>query len=287
MNPVFLGLVSALSWAVHDVIAARASKSIGALKTATLVTLLGCFFLSGWIVWNGGLRAFSAEMLWLPLAAGAGIALATVWLFAALTAGSLSLALPIVMSYPVTSLGLGTLAGRHPTVLQFAAAALAIGGTIVVARSEPRDGSAAMTRKAFRRTLGFGALAHFAYAASTFAGQYSATIFDPLEATWIGRIGGSMTIVPVLFLMTADPYRVTPRWLPAVAVMGGLDALALVMINLAATTSYPELAVVAASGAGVISILIVWVMFREQIAGKRWIGIMLTFAGIAMLSGLR
>ena len=39
MNPVVLGLVGAVSWGVHDVIAARASSGVGAVRTAAIVTL--------------------------------------------------------------------------------------------------------------------------------------------------------------------------------------------------------------------------------------------------------
>jgi drug/metabolite transporter (DMT)-like permease len=287
MNPVFLGSVSGLAWAIHDVIASRASKSVGAIKTATSVTVLGFLALTGWLAWTSGFPTGPSHWLWLPLAAGAGIALATIWLFAALAAGSLSLALPIVMSYPVTSLGLGALAGRHPSLAQLAAAAVTLGGMFIVTTSEPVGEPASPTRDAFRRTLTFGALAHLAYAASTFAAQYSATIFEPLGATWLSRIGGSLTILPLFFALTKPPRSIKTRWLPALAAMGCLDVLAIIMLNLAALTSYPELAVVAASSAGVISILLAWVIFRDVVGVKRWLGIVLTFAGVAMLAGLK
>src|SRR5688572_11979468 len=41
MNPGLLGLVAALAWGVHDVIGARVSASLGAMKTATAVTVFG------------------------------------------------------------------------------------------------------------------------------------------------------------------------------------------------------------------------------------------------------
>lgn len=287
MNPVLLGLIAAVAWGIHDVVAARASKGIGAVRTATLVTFVGFLLLSAWLAWKGGFPTGPAGSLWLPLAAGAGIALATIWLFAALASGPLSLALPVVMCYPVTSLLFGALMGRQPSAVQLLGAVIALGGMVVVTRSEPAGKPATISRDAFRRTVGFAALSHVAYAAATFAGQHSATLFDPLAATWLSRIGGSLTILPVLVLTTDNPFGVPMRWLPAVLAMGGLDALALAAVNLAALTSYPELAVVTASSAGVISILIVWAIFREHIAWRRWIGIMLTFVGIAMLAGLR
>jgi drug/metabolite transporter (DMT)-like permease len=287
MNPVLLGLIGAVSWGVHDVIAARASKGVGAVRAAAVVTLAGLFILSAWLAWQGKFPAGSPNWMWLPLCAGAGIALATIWLFAALAAGSLSLALPIVMSYPVTSLALGTLAGRHPSMLQITAAAVALGGVLAVARSESAGDPSTSGGESFRRTLAFGALSHIAYAVATFAGQHSATVFDPLEATWLARIGGSLTVLPLLFRNAAELPRVVGRWLPALMAMGGLDVLAIAMINLAALTTYPEMALVAASSAGVISILLARVLFQEHIAAQRWIGIIVTFAGIAALTAVQ
>jgi drug/metabolite transporter (DMT)-like permease len=37
----------------------------------------------------------------------------------------------------------------------------------------------------------------------------------------------------------------------------------------------------------VISILLAWVIFRDVVGVKRWLGIVLTFAGVAMLAGLK
>ena len=221
--------------------------------------------------------------IWLPLSAGAGIALATIWLFAATRR---RFAFSRAAHRDVLS---GDLAGARrarrqvSSMLQLAAAAVTMGGVLAVARSE--GDPAASGRGAFRRTLTFGALSHVAYAVATFAGQHSATIFDPLEATWLARVGGSLTVLPLLFRNAAGLPRVLGRWLPALVTMGGLDVLALVMINLAALTNYAEMALVAASSAGVISILLAWVIFREHIAVKRWIGIFITFAGIVLLTG--
>lgn len=66
--------------------------------------------------------------------------------------------------------------------------------------------------------------------------------------------------------------------------MGGLDVLALSMLNLAGHTPQPELAIVTASAAGVFAIILVRLIFSEHIAPLRWFGIILTFAGVAGLS---
>ena len=135
-----------------------------------------------------------------------------------------------------------------------------------------------------KRTIGFALLSHFTFAIGNFVGQYAATIYGAIPATWISRIGGCAAIIPLLLISTARPGKIPLNRLPFLALMGGLDVLALSMLNLAGHTPQPELAIVIASAAGVFAIILVWLIFNEHIARLRWFGIILTFAAVAALS---
>jgi drug/metabolite transporter (DMT)-like permease len=281
MNPGFLGLIAAMAWGVHDVIGARLSASLGPVKTATAVTVFGLIILSLWIGLTGAFPVAAAAQLWLPLISGGLLALATVWLFAAMTNGSVSLTLPIVMSYPATSLIFGAFAGRPPSSWQIGFATLVLGGVGAVATTgEEQNGRGGD----IKRAIGFALLSHFTFAIGNFIGQYAATIYGAIPATWISRVGGCAIIIPLLLVSTARPAKYPLKRLPFLAVMGGLDVLALSMLNLAGHTPQPELAIVTASAAGVFAIILVWLIFSEHIAPLRWFGIILTFAGVAALS---
>jgi drug/metabolite transporter (DMT)-like permease len=160
-------------------------------------------------------------------------------------------------------------------------AALVIAGVVLVARSETGAGEKASDP---RRAIVFALLSHATFAVGNFIGQYAATIYGALPATWLSRIGGSAAIIPLLLLTTPRPGEIPRGWLPFLVLMGGLDVFALSMLNLGGHTSQPELAVVTASAAGVIAILLAWVLFKERIASLRWIGIILTFSGVAALT---
>jgi drug/metabolite transporter (DMT)-like permease len=281
MNPGFLGLIAAMAWGVHDVIGARLSASLGPVKTATAVTVFGLIILSLWIGLTGAFPMAAAAQLWLPLISGGLLALATVWLFAAMKNGSVSLTLPIVMSYPATSLIFGAFAGRPPSSWQIGFATLVLGGVVAVATTgEEQNGRGGD----IKRAIGFALLSHFTFAIGNFIGQYAATIYGAIPATWISRVGGCAIIIPLLLVSTARPAKYPLKRLPFLAVMGGLDVLALSMLNLAGHTPQPELAIVTASAAGVFAIILVWLIFSEHIAPLRWFGIILTFAGVAALS---
>jgi drug/metabolite transporter (DMT)-like permease len=281
VNPGLLGLIAAMAWGVHDVIGARASSNIGAVKTATAVTVFGLMLLTLWIALTGAFPAEAVDRMWLPVASGVLLALATIWLFAAMTTGSVSLTLPIVMSYPATSLILGAVAGRPPSFWQIGFAALVIAGVIAVAKTGTEQNEAAGS---VRRAILFAVLSHFTFAIGNFIGQYAATIYGAIPATWLSRLGGSAAIVPLLFLTTTEPGKFPTGWLPFLLLMGGLDVLALSMLNLGGHTAQPELTIVTASAAGVIAIILAWLFLKERIAPLRWIGIIVTFAGVAALT---
>ena len=281
MNPGLLGLFAAAAWGVHDVIGARVSAEIGAIKTATAVTLFGLVLLTLWLTIAGGFPTSGVERAWLPALSGVFLALATIWLFAAMAAGSVSLSLPIVMSYPATSLLLGAFAGRTPDLAQVLFAALVIAGVVLVALSETSDGQRTGNP---RRAIVFAILSHATFALGNFIGQYAATIYGAIPATWISRIGGSAAIIPLVLLATSKPSELRLGLLPFLVLMGGLDVFALSMLNLGGHTSQPELAIVTASAAGVIAILLAWVFLKERIAPLRWVGIIMTFGGVAALT---
>jgi drug/metabolite transporter (DMT)-like permease len=284
MNPALLGLVAAAAWGVHDVIGARVSTHIGAVKTATAVTVFGLLLLTLWLAVAGGFPSSEIERAWWPALSGVFLALATIWLFAAMAAGSVSLTLPIVMSYPATSLILGTLAGRPPSLVQMLSAALVIAGVIVVAKTESASGERTQN---VRKAIGLALLSHFTFAIGNFIGQHAATIYGALPATWLSRIGGTAAIIPLLLITTKRPAQFPSGWLPFLMLMGGLDVLALSMLNLGGHTSQPELAIVTASAAGVIAILLAWLFFAERIALLRWLGIIMTFTGVAALTAIK
>ncbi len=118
MNPVLLGSIAALCWGTLDFLAGTTSRSIGAIRVTAAVTLIGLIFISLWLWAFGAFPAFQHDKVWWPLLAGIGYAFATLFLFAGIASGPVSLVVPITMSYPATSVMLAMLLGNRPTLLQ-------------------------------------------------------------------------------------------------------------------------------------------------------------------------
>ncbi len=280
MSSALLGVIAAVCWGIHDLLAGIASRAIGQMRTTAAVTIFGFIAITAWLALRDGLPAFQIGTGWIALVSGAGIALATLWLFAAMANGPLSLALPVVMTYPASSLALAAIMGRPPTIVQAGLALLIITGVVAVAMSSAGDSGG---RSETRKCIGYALLSHVSFAIGTALGQHAAAMIGAAAATWLSRCGGLALILPLL-LFGAGPKTVPFRWLPALALMGVLDVLALLLINHAGSLPYPELAVVGASGAVVISVILARMLLGERIRPLRWAGIAAAASGVALLT---
>ena len=284
MNPVLLGSLAALCWGTLDFMAGKVSRAIGPIQVTATVTAIGLVLISLWLWAFGEFPAFQRDDIWWPLFAGAGYAFATLCLFAGIASGPVSLAVPVTMSYPATSVLLTAALGTVPTPTQLLFVALILGGALLVALGE--HGSEEREATGRRRTLIFAILAHLTFVIAVFAGQRSAALFGEIEATWISRLAGTVVTLPLL-LFARDGIRGQIPYLPILVLMASLDALAVSLLFAAGKTAQPELATVCGSASGAITILLAWIFLREKIAYLRWLGIAATFSGVAALSAFK
>ncbi|MEM8687237.1 MAG: DMT family transporter [Pseudomonadota bacterium] len=286
MSPVLLGSLAALFWGVHDLVAGISSRKLGHMVVVLGVTVFGLLAITGWIGFTSEFPNVIRGDVWVPLVAGVGYACATLFLFAAFAAGPFSIAAPVGGSYPLTSMVIAALLGNPTSGLQLLAALAVVAGVVIVAVTEPDEGGAqTYDKEALRRTLICAGLAHISFAFAIALGQQAAVLFGAVEGTWISRIAGALLILCLFFTINAR--RTLPvKWVAPVVVIGCLDAAAISLLNAAGNTDQPQIAAVAGSAFGVVTILLARIILKEHIPPKRWLGIALTFAGVAILSAL-
>jgi drug/metabolite transporter (DMT)-like permease len=280
MNSALLGIIAAFCWGIHDFLAGITSRAIGQTRSTAAVTFIGLLALSVWVISTDGLPSTDSRTLWIALVSGAGIALATLWLFAAMANGPLSLALPVVMTFPASSLAIAAIMGRPPSSVQIGLALLIIAGVVAVAMSSAEEGK---ERGNIRKCIGYALFSHVSFALANALGQNAASLIGAVDATWLSRLGGLALIVPILVL-GRGPKIMPARWWPALAIMGTLDVLALLLINQAGRLPQPELALVGASGAVIISVIMARAFLSEPIGLMRWAGIAAAAGGVALLA---
>ncbi|MFZ5675811.1 MAG: EamA family transporter [Pseudomonadota bacterium] len=285
MNPVLLGTAAALCWGMLDFLAGKIGRRVGPLPVTTAVTLSGFVLITIWLLAFHDLPALTRGDVWWPIVAGFAVALATLSLFTAITSGPVSLAVPVAMSYPATSVLLGAVLGNTPSLTQIVVVAVILLGASLVAGGETETADAASPGR-WRRTVTFAILAHLTFVIGVFAGQKSALLFDEIQSVWISRLAGSLLMLP-LFFASARPGPSRKPYLPVLAGMGLLDVVAITLLFAAGKSEQPELANVCATASGAVTILLARIFLREKITYLRWLGIAATFSGIAALSALK
>lgn len=276
-------MTTASLWGVHDLVAGVTSRRIGFLATVLGSTLFGFLVLTAVLAFRDFPDPLH-EQAWVAYGSGFGFALATMCLFAALSAGPMSLGVPLAGSYPVTSLCLAATFGAAPSVPQLALAAMVVAGVIIVSiADDSADAGTGFPAGWFRRTVLYGLSAHVLFALAIWSGQQAQLVFGTLETTWLARLSG-LVLMAVIFAASRQSLRGRAAYVPVTALLGVLDVFAISCMNHAATTSQPEIATVIGSTFGVVTVLLARLVLRERVSPLRWLGIAVTFSGVAALS---
>ncbi len=289
MNPALLGAISALAWGTHDFAARFPSRQIGASHAVFGVTLSGLVWLSLWIAATGPFPALQPPHLWLPALTGISFALATIWLFAALAAGPIAVVAPIVGAYPTYAVAFAVILGARPALADWLAMAAVVLGVVVVARQGDRAPDRAVSESGGMGVpaLIYAVLAGLGFACAMTAGQHAAPIYGEVEATWLARFFGLATVT---LACLAGPRRRKPRlgrygrWWLLLIVMGLLDSLALSAVIMAGHAPQAEIATVAASSFGAVTVILARIFLKEPVTLFQWAGIGLIFVGVGVLS---
>lgn len=282
MSPLSLGLIAALAWGLHDICVRVVSP--GTSIYAALLTVLGfgaVFQSLAMTVW-GGFGAIPGDAVWLAILAGGFFTLASIALYKAFAVGPVRLVSPIVAAYPVVSVGLAALKGTPVSASQMLAIAAVIAGVSLVATLSDRSDDPAQ-RAGRKSTIMWSLLAGFGYALTFSIGHTASEHAPDLPVILITRVSA---IALLLFIMLAlhAPFLPRKSQLPVLAVMGLLDAVALVCVLSASGLPNAVFAPVAAAMFGMVTILIAWAFLHEKMHRLQWSGVILAFAGIGYLT---
>jgi drug/metabolite transporter (DMT)-like permease len=283
VNPAFAGALCALALGSADFAGRFSTRSLGAPSAWLGTLVVGTIALTLWIV------ATDAPLLWsiegLPYVAANGVAttVMTLLLYKALARGPVSVAAPIVGSHPVLVVAFWVVLGARPSSVQWLAMAATILGAVIVARSA--EGQAeARDRSSLRITIGLALASCLAYAVLVIGGQAAAPHYGALETLWLGRLFSIVTVLAV-FLFTRRAPGMPLRWWPFLGAQGLLDAGGYLALFAGSTGEGQAIAAVAGSGFGAVTVLLARVVLKERMGLVQWVGIILVFAGVAVLAG--
>ena len=286
MNAALFGGICAVGLGGADFMGRFSSRAIGHHNALLGMLLASTVLVSLW-VWGAGTQlVWDTHGLWLVAINGAATTVMTLLLYWGLARGPVSVVAPIVAAHPVlVLLFYFVVGGVRPGVIEWAAMAVIIAGAAIVARSaEIGDAGDTHSRRKFRKTVLIAVLSSFAYAVLVVAGQVAAPIYGEVQTLWMGRLASLVTL-GLIFAGQRRAPALPVRWWPFLTAQGLLDAGGYIALFAGSQGANAEAAAVTASTFGVVTVLLAWIILRERIRGLQWLGIILLFAGIAILTG--
>jgi len=302
---IILGLTGAISWGAADFAARFASRQVGAYRTLFFMQFFGFIALTVYLKSTGGFSHGIAPG-WQPwaMAVAAGLLnmLASLALYHSFEYGTLSIVGPVSSSYPALTVALSFLSGERIHAVRASGLAITLVGVVLAATSfaqnkstsaakdlqqanaasdpetkTPRAHLSAGVSWAICAALGFGVLFWF-------LGFHVVPAVGSAVSVWVMRLTAlvALSLAAAPIGQTLKLPRGKVWWL--LLAVGILDTAAFVVNNAGLSTGQVSVVSVLASLYGAFTVLLAWIFLRERLERSQWLGIVLIFIGIVLVS---
>jgi drug/metabolite transporter (DMT)-like permease len=295
---VFLGLSAALLWGVADFCARGASRAGGTFRTLLFVEIIAIpalLLLAG----PFGLIVLRAEQWPLILGAaavgliilgGAGL------LYRAFAIGKLALVSPIASAFAAVTALLAIATGERLAGLTlFGVILTLVGVTLASSSSEAAPAARMRAAKQGRRRFAPGLLEAIGAMLTFGVGYWLLDFIVPtlggVTTAFIAKVGDLLVLgVIVLFLAWRAPRKPQPDlrlsqpfwlWVIPVAL---LDTAANIAYNIGIATALTSVVVTLSSLFSAVTVLLAWVVLREQLALWQWVGVLTILLGVLLVN---
>ena len=277
MAAIVLSLLSSASFGVADFFGGLASRRY-ALLTVMVVSqgtgLIGIALLVA-LRGDGPPDAGFAPFALLASVVGT-VGLAA--LYQGLAVGLMSVVAPLAATAAAIPVVVGAATGESATRLQYAGIAVALGGIVLVSRSQQAGGAGARLATG----AGLGILA------AVFIGLFFVAIDraseeDPYWATLVLRCG-SLTLIGLAVAIRRPSLRMFGRSALILPVVGVLDLAGNVLLAVATTKGAVGVVAVLTSLYPVVTVLLGWGILRERLSPLQGGGAGLALVGVVLLA---
>ena len=286
-NAAFWGAGCAIAWGFADFVARLAGRSVGAMAATFAMMLVGAVLMALVMVGAGEPISWQLDGLHWLLIIGAGATIGSMMFFYAVTHGPVSLASPVVASYPAISVPISVALGARPEPIHWAAMATTMAGVWIVARVVsvkdgevvPKEYAPAVIRQTILLSLGAATI----YAASLYAADRAVDVYGPWQTVLVMRVMGALVLWFVV-ITRKERARFPARAWPVLFAFGLLDTLGHLLLYLGLERENGEYAIVASVAYTVVTVLLARIFLREHVSLVQWGGIVLVVCGVALLS---
>jgi drug/metabolite transporter (DMT)-like permease len=255
--PVILALLSSLVWGLSDFLGGTLSKKRKAIAVIGGSQSFGLIFVS--------LLAIAFQTwTWNQ----------SVWINGAI-AGAMGI-LGLVAFYTALATGqMGIVQGERPSSLQLIGIALALVGVILASGPE-------LNGKVDPRPVLLALFAAVTFGLAVYFMAQGAQINPTMTVTAMRAI--QVLIVIALLLVIRNLGGLIKRDIPMLATIGACDAGANVLYTFAASLGLLSVVSVLGSLYPIVTVLLAWWIHKERLMRVQYVGIAITFSGVALLA---
>jgi drug/metabolite transporter (DMT)-like permease len=286
-NAVFWGAGCAFVWGFSDYVARLAGRSVGAMAATLAMMAVGAVLIAVIMVAMAEPVDWRLDGLHWLLAIGAGTTIGAMLFFYAVTHGPVSLAAPMVASYPAVAVPISVALGARPGPIIWGAMAITLAGIWLVARTVSANSGGETAKEytpaAIRRTIILSLAAASIYAASLTAADEAVEMYGALQTVLVVRLMGTIVLIGVVFGRRRERPLFPRRIWPVLVAFGVLDTLGHLFLFFGLDTAHGEYAIVASVAYTAVTVLLARIFLHEPVSKLQWGGVALTIAGVAIL----
>jgi drug/metabolite transporter (DMT)-like permease len=275
MEAIVLALGASLTWGLADFFGPLQGRALGVLRTLVYVQVGGLVGIAVMVAVRGKGLEDSAAFLALPAALSG-----TLGLFAyyrGIAVGAISIVAPIAGVSAMVPVIVGIASGDRPSVWQLLGMASALIG-VFLAALEPRR----------VRTTRFAAGAGLALLAAVGFGGYFPFMHAAGDADfwWASLLFRMMSTSVILAAVAVErPSLAVPRSrVPLLALVGLGDMFGNLLFAAASSSGLVSVTSVLASLYPIVTVVLARIVLAERVARSQEAGIVLTLAGVALIS---
>jgi len=287
MNPGILGLGTALSWGTSDFLARLSGRAVGPGRTLFVVFGVSSLLLTPFGFPVVGAMLNDGALSALVGVTGLSVLVGTWLLYLSLTRGPLSIAVPIVSSYPVPLVVYGVAVGGFvPAPVMWAAIGATLIGVWIVSRAghklQHKDGH---VQGRIGVTIAICIATIVVFDLAIVLTDKLAAEVGLSAALWSTRATAFVALA-TLFLARRQSMNIGLKWWGVLSAQGAIELMGYVALFSAQTMGGTTIASVVSSAYGVVTILLARTILKEVMSLMQLAGMALVFAGVVAVTAL-
>ena len=286
-SALILGLTAAFGWGIGDFLSRGASREVGYFRSMFYFQFAGLLALSLFLGLRGDLATpwprEAAAWGWMALACLLNV-IAGLTIYRAFSIGTLAIVSPISASYGGLTGILAFFSGERIGLVRGAALIAVVVGLALASAAPSPPAVPGAPKERYRLPPGVGSaiIASLVFGFLFWLlGFHVTPKFGGTKPIWLFRVTSPILLFALAKIQRADLSLPPLRSWRYLAPTGLLDTLAFTAVTIGLAGGETTLVTVLSSLFSAVTVVIAWVILREPMAKRQWLGVAMILAAIA------